>query len=172
MAFITGSSHLTLGQSATPFHVKGIFGSYTDAVVPGQYTVEAGQVSTGSVVKWFRDHFCGKEAQEAARRGVNTYKVLNEQAREIPIGADGLIVLDYWQGNRSPYIDPEARGDHAGLFPPPHQRPTSPAPCWRASPMARSTSCAFFVPTAMWSIDGGLPVGPPTAASGCRSMPT
>ncbi len=28
VAFITGSSHLTLGQSATPFHVKGIFGTY------------------------------------------------------------------------------------------------------------------------------------------------
>jgi ribulose kinase len=51
MAFITGSSHLHLGQSAQPLHAKGIFGAYTDAVVPGQYTVEGGQVSTGSVVK-------------------------------------------------------------------------------------------------------------------------
>ena len=115
VAFITGSSHLTLGQSATPFHVKGIFGTYTDALVPGQYTVEGGQVSTGSVVKWFRDNFCGKEAQEAARRGVDTYTVLNDLAREIPIGAEGLIVLDYWQGNRTPYVDPEARGIMRGF---------------------------------------------------------
>ena len=65
VAFITGSSHLMLGQSATPFYAKGLFGTYTDAVIPGQYTVEGGQVSTGSVVKWFRDNFCGKEAQAA-----------------------------------------------------------------------------------------------------------
>lgn len=115
VAFITGSSHLMLGQSATQFHAKGIFGAYTDAVMPGQYTVEGGQVSTGSVVKWFRDNFCGKEAALAATRGVDTYTILNELAAQTPIGADGLIVLDYWQGNRTPYVDPEARGIMRGF---------------------------------------------------------
>ncbi|HAJ34134.1 MAG TPA: xylulose kinase [Chloroflexi bacterium] len=115
VAFITGSSHLMLGQSAAQFHAKGIFGAYTDAVIPGQYTVEGGQVSTGSVVKWFRDNFCGKEAALAAERGIDTYTILNELAAQIPIGADGLIVLDYWQGNRTPYVDPEARGIMRGF---------------------------------------------------------
>ena len=115
LAFITGSSHLHLGQSATPLHAKGIFGAYTDAVVPGQYTVEGGQVSTGSVVKWFKDNFCGKEAALAAERGVDVYTILNELAQPIPPGAEGLIVLDYWQGNRTPYVDPEARGIIRGL---------------------------------------------------------
>ncbi|GIV73339.1 MULTISPECIES: FGGY-family carbohydrate kinase [Caldilinea] len=114
-AFITGSSHLILGQSATQFHARGIFGAYTDAVMPGQYTVEGGQVSTGSVVKWFRDNFCGKEATLAAQRGVDVYTVLNELAAQVPIGSDGLIVLDYWQGNRTPYVDPEARGIMRGF---------------------------------------------------------
>ncbi len=115
LAFITGSSHLHLGQSATPLHAKGIFGAYTDAVVPGQYTVEGGQVSTGSVVKWFKDNFCGKEAALAAERGVDVYTILNELATPIPPGSEGLIVLDYWQGNRTPYVDPEARGIIRGL---------------------------------------------------------
>lgn len=115
MAFITGSSHLHLGQSATSLHAKGIFGSYTDAVVPGQYTVEGGQVSTGSVVKWFKDNFCGNEATLAAERGVDIYTILNELAAPIPPGSEGLIVLDYWQGNRTPYVDPEARGIIRGL---------------------------------------------------------
>jgi FGGY-family pentulose kinase len=115
MAFITGSSHLILGQSATPLHAKGIFGAYTDAVIPGQYTVEGGQVSTGSVVKWFRDNFCSREADEARCRGVDTYTILNEMADQVSIGSEGLMVLDYWQGNRTPYIDPEARGIIWGL---------------------------------------------------------
>jgi len=115
LAFITGSSHLMLGQSAAAFHAKGIFGTYTDAVLPGQHTVEGGQVSTGSVVKWFRDNFCGKEAALAAERGVDTYTVLNELAAHVPVGADGLIVLEYWQGNRTPYVDPEARGIMRGF---------------------------------------------------------
>ena len=115
MAFITGSSHLTLGQSARPFHAKGIFGTYTDAVLPGQYTVEGGQVSTGSVVKWFKDTYCGKEAIIAEERGVDIYTILNELADNVPPGSEGLIVLDYWQGNRTPYVDPEARGVIRGL---------------------------------------------------------
>lgn len=115
MAFITGSSHLHLGQSAAPLHAKGIFGSYTDAVMPGQFTVEGGQVSTGSVVKWFKKNFCGKEAALAAERGVDVYAILNELAVSIPSGAEGLVVLDYWQGNRTPYVDPEARGIIRGL---------------------------------------------------------
>lgn len=115
MAFITGSSHLHLGQSATPLHAEGLFGAYTDAVLPGQYTVEGGQVSTGSVVKWFKDNFCTREAAEAAARGVDVYAILTELAEPIPPGAEGLIVLDYWQGNRTPYVDPEARGIIRGL---------------------------------------------------------
>lgn len=115
MAFITGSSHLHLGQSAQPFHAKGIFGTYTDAVLPGQYTVEGGQVSTGSVVKWFKDNYSGKEAASAAQRGVDIYTVLTELAEQVPPGSEGLIVLDYWQGNRTPYVDPEARGIIRGL---------------------------------------------------------
>lgn len=115
MAFITGSSHLNLGQSATSLHAKGVFGAYTDAVVPGQYTVEGGQASTGSVVKWFKENFCGKESALAARRGVDVYAILNELAANIPPGSEGLVVLDYWQGNRTPYVDPEARGIIRGL---------------------------------------------------------
>ncbi|MCP4167931.1 MAG: xylulose kinase [Chloroflexi bacterium] len=115
LAFITGSSHLHLGQSAVPLHAKGIFGAYTDAVLPGQYTVEGGQVSTGSVVKWFKDNFCGKEVAQAAEGGVDVYALLDDLAQPLPPGSEGLVVLDYWQGNRTPYVDPEARGIIRGL---------------------------------------------------------
>ena len=109
-AFITGSSHLILGQSATELHAPGIWGAYTDAVMPGQFTVEGGQASSGSIMKWFKDQFCGQAALDAQARGVSTYDVLNEQAAEVPPGSEGLVVLDHWQGNRSPYTDAESRG--------------------------------------------------------------
>jgi ribulose kinase len=41
--------------------------------------------------------------------------VLNELAAEVPVGSEGLVVLDYFQGNRSPYTDPHARGLISGL---------------------------------------------------------
>ena len=56
-----------------------------------------------------------REQAEADRRGVNVYEVLDEQAAAVPPGADGLVVRDDWQGNRSPYKNPQARGAIAGL---------------------------------------------------------
>ena len=110
LAFITGSSHLHLGQSAHAFHGKGVFGAYTDAILPGLYLVEGGQISTGSVVRWFRDHFATAYTQRAAAAGTDAYTLLTQDAEKLPPGSDGLIALDYWQGNRTPYVDPEARG--------------------------------------------------------------
>ncbi len=115
MALITGSSHVMIGQTSEPIHDPGFWGAYTDALIPGQYTVEAGQASTGSIVAWFKNQFAGEAAAEAKRRGVDTYDVLTEWARGVPVGSDGLIVLDYFQGNRSPYTDPLARGMMWGL---------------------------------------------------------
>lgn len=115
MALITGSSHVMIGQAAEPIHGRGIWGSYTDALIPGEYTVEAGQASTGSVVAWFKNRFAGDVRAEAEQRGVDPYDILNDMAADVPIGSDGLIVCDYFQGNRSPYTDPLARGMFWGL---------------------------------------------------------
>ena len=115
MALITGSSHVMIGQTAEPIHGQGFWGSYTDAMIPGQYTVEAGQVSTGSVVAWFKNGFAADAVAEAKKRGVDSYDVLTEMAEKVPIGSDGLVVLDYFQGNRSPHTDPLARGVIWGL---------------------------------------------------------
>ncbi|MCL6437610.1 MAG: hypothetical protein K6T51_03280 [Rubrobacteraceae bacterium] len=115
LALITGSSHVMIGQAAEPHYGQGFFGAYTDAMIPGQYTVEGGQVSTGSIVAWFKNNFAKSANQAARKRGVTPYDVLNEMARKVPIGSDGLIVLDYFQGNRTPYTDPLARGMIWGL---------------------------------------------------------
>jgi ribulose kinase len=103
------------GQADHAINGEGFFGAYTDAIIPGQYTVEGGQVSTGSVVKWFKDNFAKDVVAEAERTGRNAYDMLNEQAGSIPIGSDGLIVVDYWQGNRTPWVDGDARGIIWGL---------------------------------------------------------
>src|SRR3712207_8940208 len=35
LALITGSSHVMIGQAAAPVHGQGFWGSYTDAMIPG-----------------------------------------------------------------------------------------------------------------------------------------
>lgn len=115
LALITGSSHVLIAQSAEPVHDPGFWGAYTDAMIPGLYTIEAGQASTGSVVAWFRRVLAAGVAAEAAERGVDPYDRLGELAAEVPVGSGGLVVLDYFQGNRSPHTDPRARGAISGL---------------------------------------------------------
>lgn len=105
LALITGSSHLQLGVSAKPFHGKGIWGTYPDAVIPDLYVVEGGQTSTGSIVNWFKNLLPESFS----------YDRLNAEAKKLPAGAEGLVVLDHFQGNRTPYTDANARGVISGL---------------------------------------------------------
>ncbi len=96
IALITGSSHAIFGESAEPVYGPGFFGSFTDAVIPGQYVIEGGQASTGSIIKWFRENFCGGLVEEARRQGLGLYDFLNQRAESVPVGSDGLMVVDHW----------------------------------------------------------------------------
>ena len=51
----------------------------------------------------------------ASRKGRGVWEVLDEQAAAVPAGCEGLVCLDYWQGNRCPLKDPLARGAWWGL---------------------------------------------------------
>jgi FGGY-family pentulose kinase len=115
LAMIMGSSTCHLAMSAQGLFGSGMLGCYPDAVVEGLYTLEGGQTATGSILNWYRQHFAGAEAAEAERTGRNVYEILDAQAEAVPPGCEGLICLDYWQGNRCPLKDPRARGAFWGL---------------------------------------------------------
>ncbi|MEW5814164.1 MAG: FGGY family carbohydrate kinase [Spirochaetota bacterium] len=116
LALITGSSQLQLGLMDKELHARGLFGSYPDAVLPGYHTIEAGQISTGSVLKWFKDNFTNSGIEDTAKRkGLDVYQVYSEKAKGIPPGSEGLIVLEHWQGNRTPWVDGSSRGVIRGL---------------------------------------------------------
>ncbi|MCH8193361.1 MAG: carbohydrate kinase, partial [Planctomycetes bacterium] len=51
----------------------------------------------------------------AAKVGISEYDVLNLEAEKAPPGSDGLIVLPYFMGERTPIWDPRARGVLFGL---------------------------------------------------------
>lgn len=115
LASIMGSSHCMMLLSAEEVHGSGIFGGYPDAVVPGYWMLEGGQTSTGSVVKWFRDQFGLADKLAGEAQGRSAYEVLSDTAAAIPPGSDGLLVLEHWQGSRTPNTDPLARGAVMGL---------------------------------------------------------
>jgi ribulose kinase len=145
LGLITGSSHLQLGLSRSEFHGKGIFGTYADAVIPGLHVVEGGQISTGSIINWFH----------RLRGGEADYSRLNQEAAALPPGAEGLVVLDHFQGNRTPYTDAASRGVISGLT-----LKHGPAHVFRA--------IMEGVARRRWS----SAAAPRAPICGCRSMPT
>jgi xylulokinase len=76
----------------------------TCGVEPGSHTLAAGMSTSGSLMSWIRD-----------LAGGPPYEALIERAAELPAGSDGLLVLPYFAGERTPVFDPRARGVIAGL---------------------------------------------------------
>lgn len=115
LALITGSSHALIGQAPSAVASSGLVGAYPDAVIPGECTVEAALVSSGSALRWFRDEFAAEEVRTADRSGRSAYDLLNQASRRIPPGSDGLIVVPHFQGARNPIADSSARAVIWGL---------------------------------------------------------
>jgi len=75
-----------------------------------------GSVQTaGASYRWLRNTLCRHEIEEAKKRGVDDYDLLNEAAAESPVGANGVLFLPYMLGERSPHWNPNARGVFAGM---------------------------------------------------------
>jgi xylulokinase len=81
----------------------------------GQYEYSAGLSTSGSATTWFRDQFAKDLIAAEKAGGPNAYAALAEEATQAPIGANGLIMLPYMSGERTPIFDPKARGVIAGL---------------------------------------------------------
>jgi xylulokinase len=75
----------------------------TCGAYPGTYTLAAGMATSGAVTEWLRALLKGEFAD------------LVEQASVVPAGSRGLLLLPYFAGERTPILDPDARGVLAGL---------------------------------------------------------
>jgi xylulokinase len=82
---------------------------------PGRYSLVGGMATTGALTRWFRDRFARQEMAAQASGGPNAYAALTAEAGAVPAGSEGLVVLPYFSGERTPLDDPLARGVIAGL---------------------------------------------------------
>lgn len=76
----------------------------TAGVEPGSYTLAAGMATSGSLTGWLQE-----------LTGGAPFSLLVEEAAAVPAGSDGLVILPYFAGERSPIFDPRARGTITGL---------------------------------------------------------
>jgi ribulose kinase len=110
LALITGTSTCQLAQSRSAVFDPGLWGPFESAVIDGDWTLEAGQSSTGGTVRWMLDLLGG-----TLPGGEQRYEAADAAAAAVPAGAEGLTLLDFWQGSRTPIKDPAARGTIWGL---------------------------------------------------------
>ncbi len=116
MTLIGGTSSCLLGLSEKDFHVDGVNGTYPNCMYEGTSLLEGGQTASGAILTWFRNNIIPHAwIEEADDKNINIYDFITKQAQTIPIGADGLVMIDYFQGNRAPYADSKARGMFWGL---------------------------------------------------------
>ena len=60
-------------------------------------------------MRWLEKEFGDWEREEGKRRGVSSLDLMNEEAKVIPAGSDGVVFLPYMSGERSPIWDPDAK---------------------------------------------------------------
>lgn len=81
--------------------------------VPGKYHLMGVTLAAGGSFKWLRDLFRGSTEQGPGTS--LSYDELTVEAAGVPAGAEGLLFLPYLTGERTPHLDPLARGAFVGL---------------------------------------------------------
>jgi xylulokinase len=76
----------------------------TVGALPGTRNLAGGMATSGAITGWLRELF-----------GSPDYGELLELAAQSGVGANGLLLLPYFAGERTPIMDPRARGVFAGL---------------------------------------------------------
>ncbi|MCD8328461.1 MAG: xylulokinase [Ruminococcus sp.] len=85
------------------------------AAVPGAWHVMGVTQGAGLSLKWFRDNFCTSEKETASLMGVDEYYLMDKEAETVEVGSNRLLYLPYLMGERTPHLDPDARGVFFGL---------------------------------------------------------
>ncbi len=117
----TSACHMLLFEREVV--VPGIQGVVEDGILPGWFGYEAGQAAFGDTFDWFVEKLLGTPPSDRA----HVHAELSRKAAKLPAGKSGLLVLDWWNGNRSILVDPRLTGLIVGLT-----RATRPEEIYRA----------------------------------------
>lgn len=96
---------------------------FMDSMINCAYTVDSKKnfvvipttTTGGQLIRYMRDQFSPLERAVEREAGISAYDLLNYEAEKVPAGCEGLIVLPYLMGERTPLWDVSARGVVFGL---------------------------------------------------------
>ena len=107
MMMMYGSTIFIIQVTDTPVRDPRLW--YAPWLTPGSHASMAGLATSGTLTHWFRDQFARELPRDEA------FPVLAAEAEAAPPGANGLLMLPYFSGERTPIHDPHAKGTLFGL---------------------------------------------------------
>lgn len=111
MVAIMGTSTCHVMNSDTLTEVPGMCGVVDGGIVSGLYGYEAGQSGVGDIFAWYvKNQVPARYVEAADAAGTSIHQYLTDLAYREPVGAHGLIALDWQSGNRSVLVDHELSG--------------------------------------------------------------
>ncbi|MBL6276486.1 ribulokinase [Micromonospora fiedleri] len=150
---IMGTSTCHVVNGAQPAEVAGMCGVVEGGISAGAWGYEAGQSGVGDIFGWFVKH--------AAPAEVASHERLTELATAQPVGAHGLVALDWWNGNRSLLVNHDLSGMIVGLT-----LATRPEDVYRALLEATAYGTRMIIEA---FVEAGVPVNDLVIAGGLTS---
>jgi L-ribulokinase len=116
MVAIMGTSTCHVMVSEKFAEVPGMCGVVDGGIIAGSLGYEAGQSGVGDIFGWFANNYAPAEyISTATAKGLDIHTYLSELASAQPVGAHGLVALDWQSGNRSTLVDHQLSGLIMGL---------------------------------------------------------
>ena len=109
MMLALGTSSVQSMLSDTPYSSNGVIGTIRDGVIPGYYMWESGLAAVGDKLAWYAGQ-CGPLGEAG-----DPMAVLTRRAGLLAPGECGLLALDWWTGNKTPYVNGHLAGVLVGL---------------------------------------------------------
>ncbi len=120
-----GTGVVRSGVVSSSIGTSGVIFAHSDAIaldphgrlhtfchaVPEKYHLMAVTLSAGGSFRWLRDTLRESDSGSEAL----SYDEMTRAAAMVPPGAEGLVFLPYLTGERTPHLDPLARGAFIGL---------------------------------------------------------
>lgn len=111
MLMIVGTSTCDILLGTEEKIVPGMCGVVEEGAMPGFYAYESGQSCVGDHFDWFVKNCVPVDyIKEANEKGINIHKLLREKASSLKVGENGLVAIDWWNGNRSVLVDVDLTG--------------------------------------------------------------
>jgi len=114
LALGTSTCHLVMNKEN--IEIDGVAGVVEDGILPGYAAYESGQSAVGDIFLWFiRNYISSEYLEKAKENNLDIFQYIELLAAKIPVGSNGVLALDWWNGNRSTLMDADLSGMLIGL---------------------------------------------------------